>query len=125
MQKTEVKSWKDMKIKYPEYREDMSYERQREFVNDCFLCYEKEGFANKFWSPFGDYKEREGQSFEVIGRCTEKESHIDSLQMWNIKFEDGTVIGAYPEEIIVREMRDNGCNLIDIDTEKRKDIETQ
>jgi hypothetical protein len=31
--------------------------------------------------------------------------------MWNIKFSDGTVIGAYPEEIIPGEMKENGCPL--------------
>lgn len=104
-------TWEEMKIKYPEYREDMSDERERQFVNDCFDCYEAEGFAKKFWSPFSDYKEREGQNFEVVGRCTEKHSHLSSLPMWNIRFEDGTIIGAYPEEIIPREMKDNGCGL--------------
>jgi hypothetical protein len=29
--------------------------------------------------------------------------------MWEIKFEDGTVIGAYPEEIILSERKANGC----------------
>ena len=112
----EIKDWKDMEIKYPEYRDEMSEDRQREFVNDCFNLYEKEGFAKKFWSPFGDdYKERVGQGFEVLGRCTEKDTELEVLPMWKIKFEDGTVIGAYPEEIIVMEMRDNGCKLEDIE----------
>ena len=29
--------------------------------------------------------------------------------MWNIKFSDGVTIGAYPEEIIPSEMKENGC----------------
>lgn len=49
-------TWEEMKIKYPEYREDMTVEREQEFVNDCFSCYESEGFSKRFWSPFGDYK---------------------------------------------------------------------
>lgn len=32
----------------------------------------------------------------------------------NIKFSDGTVIGASPEEFIPREMKENGCPLEDI-----------
>lgn len=40
-----------------------------------------------------------------------KDSDLSSLPMWNIKFSDGTVIGAYPEEIIPREMKENGCPL--------------
>ena len=56
-------------------------------------------------------KERIGQSFKVVGRCSTKDSDLSSLPMWNIKFSDGTVIGAYPEEIIPREMKENGCPL--------------
>jgi hypothetical protein len=111
----EIKSWEDMKVKYPEDRNEMTEEQEKEFVNDCFSCYEADGFAKKFWSPFGDYKDREGQGFEVIGRCTEQDTDISALPMWNIKFADGTTIGAYPEEIITREMKDNGCDLDDIE----------
>lgn len=28
--------------------------------------------------------------------------------MWNIQFKDGLIIGAYPEEIILSEMKRNG-----------------
>ena len=104
-------SWDEIERKYPEDRSEMSEEREMLFVNDCFECFEKEGFAKKFWSPFGDDKERIGQSFKVVGRCSTKDSDLSSLPMWNIKFSDGTVIGAYPEEIIPREMKENGCPL--------------
>lgn len=104
-------TWEKMKIKYPEYRENMSEEREKEFVNDCFICYENEEFSKKFWSPFGDYKNREGEEFEVIGRCTIENCDLRVLPMWNIRFKDGTIIAAYPEEIILREMRDNGYTL--------------
>ncbi len=108
-------TWEDMKVKYPEDRGDMSKEREKEFVNDCFSCYESEGFAKKFWSPFGDYKDRESQSFEVVERCSTEKQDLSTLPMWNIKFEDGAIIGAYPEEIIPREMKNNGCTLENID----------
>ena len=104
-------SWDEIERKYPEDRSEMFEEREMLFVNDCFECFEKEGFAKKFWSPFGDYIERIGQSFKVVGRCSTKDSDLSSLPMWNIKFSDGTVIGAYPEEIIPREMKENGCPL--------------
>lgn len=97
---------------YPEYRNQMSEEREKDFVADCFECYEQEGFSKKFWSPFGDYKDRIGQKFVVVGRCTTKNSDLSALPMWNIKFADGVIIGAYPEEIIVREMKENGCPLV-------------
>ena len=102
-------TWEDMRKKYPESREEMTVDREREFVNACFELYEKEGFSEKFWSPFGDHKDRFGASFEIIGRCTKENCHIDVLPMWNIRFEDGTVIGAYPEEIVPSEMKENGC----------------
>ena len=105
-------TWDEMKTKYPEYRNQMSEEREKDFVADCFECYEKEGFSKKFWSPFGDYKDRIGQKFVVVGRCTTKNSDLSALPMWNIKFADGVIIGAYPEEIIVREMKENGCPLV-------------
>lgn len=104
-------TWDEIKAKYPEYRDQMSEEREKEFVNDCFDCYEKDGFAKKFWSPFGDYKDCIGQNFEVVGRCTTNDSDLSVLPMWNIKFSDGTAIGAYPEEIIACEMKNNGCTL--------------
>ncbi len=107
-------TWDELKNKYSEDRSTMSEEREKEFVNDCFNCYEQEGFAKKFWSPFSDYKERIGQRFKVIGRCTTEEVDLASLPRWNIEFSDGTVIEAYPEEIIPSEMRRNGCLLNDI-----------
>lgn len=104
-------TWDEMKHKYPEDRNEMSEERETEFVNDCFLCYEHEGFAKKFWSPFEEYEKRIGQNFVVVERCSTEDSDLSSLPMWNIKFQDGTIIGAYPEEIIPREMIANGCQL--------------
>lgn len=102
-------NWDVMHVKYPEPREDMSEERERQFVQDCFYLMELEGFSDKFWSPFGDYKDRFGEKFKVVERCTEKHCDLEVLPMWNIQFTDGTVIGAYPEEIIPSEMKEHGC----------------
>lgn len=108
----EIQLWDDMAANYPESRDVMSPEREREFVKDCFSLYEREGFAKAFWSPFEDHKKRIGHHFEVVGRCTEGvEADLSMLPMWNIKFLDGAVISAYPEEIIVREMKANGCHM--------------
>lgn len=43
----------------------------------------------------------------------EERKDLSSLPMWNIKFEDGTVFGAYPEEIIPSEMKANGYRELD------------
>jgi len=109
-------TWEEIKIKYPEYREDMSEEREKEFVSDCFDAYEKEGFAKKFWSQGGDYRHLHGKHFEVIERVPiydgeNNGADLERLPMWFIKFENGFEMAAYPDEIIPSEMRDNGCRL--------------
>lgn len=108
-------TWDKMKVKYPECRDEMSIEREREFVRDCFDCYEEEGFSGKFWSPGGDFPEYVGKPFTVIGRIEEYDAQnsdgadLECLPMWQICFRDGKIIPAYPAEIIPCEMRDNGC----------------
>ncbi|OUP70707.1 hypothetical protein B5F10_02140 [Anaerotruncus colihominis] len=110
-------NWDDMRRKYPDrpYREEMTKEREKEFVNDCFSCYEGEGFAKKFWSIGDDYKGQNGKPFKVIGRVPifDKQhpngADLECLPMWFIQFEDGLEMAAYPDEIVPREMRDNGC----------------
>lgn len=108
-------TWDDMNKKYPEYREEMTRERELAFVEDCFTCYEGEGFAKNFWSQGSDYKEYIGKPFTVIGRVPEHDDQhkdgadLECLPMWKIRFDDGKEIDAYPDEIIVREMIDNGC----------------
>lgn len=104
-----------MRKKYPEYRDEMTEDRERAFVEDCFACYEEEGFAKKFWSQGGDYKEYVGKPFTVVGRVPEYDSQhkdgadLECLPMWRIRFKDGQEIDAYPDEIIPNEMLDNGC----------------
>lgn len=121
-EKTLMKLWKDMEKKYPQDRESMTEEMERRFVEDCFSCYEEEGFSPVFWSPFGDHKERFGECFEVVGRCSAPdEADLCALPMWNIKFQDGTIIGAYPEEIIPSQMRENGCDLKEIESPEEKE----
>ena len=108
-------TWDQIKEKYPEDRSKMSEEMEKAFVNDCFDCYEQEGFAKKFWTPYSDYADRIGQSFKVIGRCSAEDSDLSVLPMWDIELPDGVVIVAYPEEIIPREMKHNGCSLDEIE----------
>lgn len=108
-------SWETMREKYPEAREEMSIERERAFVEDCFACYEQEGFAPKFWSQGGDFPQYIGKPFIVLGRVPEYDDQhkngadLECLPMWRIQFEDGTGICAYSDEIIPSEMVDNGC----------------
>lgn len=102
-------TWEEMKIKYPEYREEMNEDREREFVEDCFYAYENtEKLADTFWTPFTDYADKIGQRFEVLWRCDELDCDLCALPQWHILLEDGTEIDAYPEEIIEREQKENG-----------------
>lgn len=109
----EIKSREDIKVKYPECRDDMSEEREKEFVNDCFSLYELEGFSKVFWSQGGDFKEYHNQPFEVTRRSDYQGCDLSVLPMWDIKFNDGFTIVAYPDEIIPREMKENGCKFTD------------
>ena len=108
-----VACWKDVQSKYPMDREEMTEEEELRFVDDCFQLYEKEGFSPVYWSPFTDREERKGQPIEVMKRCTVEDCDLCALPMWKIKFSDGEVIHAYPEEIVPSEMRANGCRLFD------------
>ena len=93
------KTWEEIDQKYTD-RSEMTEEMERNFVNDCFSLCEHIGFKNKFSSVLGEYKDREGQEFKVISRCTENETNLSALPMWNIQFSDGEIIGAYAEEIV-------------------------
>lgn len=109
-------TWAEMRVKYPgEYRDEMTEDCERAFVADCFDCYESESLSKRFWTQDGDYVEYVGKRFSVIGRTPEWDrqgadgADLECLPMWRIRFEDGKEIDAYPDEIIVREMLDNGC----------------
>lgn len=86
-------TWDDLRKKYPEYRDEMTTERERAFVEDCFSCYEQERFASKFWAQGGDLKEYIGKPFIVVGRTPEfDDQHLDGVElerlpMWKIRFE--------------------------------------
>lgn len=105
----EVIKWEDMKVKYPEERYEMSDETHRKFIEDCFKLYEKEGFNDTFWSPFSENEIYGGKSFKIIRRATEDDGiFIEQLPQWLIEFEDGKQLFAYPEELIMSEMKANG-----------------
>ena len=84
-------------------RNKMTARQEREFVNTWYDKYEKD-FADTFWTPYSDYNSRIGQGFEVVGRVLEDEADLECLPMWKIKFEDGEVIFAHPEEVVKSEI---------------------
>jgi hypothetical protein len=74
--------------------------KERRLVEKLFRKCEKSGFAETFWTPYTDHKDRIGQKFEVVRRVKEGEADLECLPLWIIRFEDGKEITAYPEEII-------------------------
>ena len=79
----------------------MSYE---EYVGICFDEYEAIGFKDVFDYPGTDYKDLQGLRFKVIGRVPSLEddpngTEPENLPMWDIVFENGERMAAYPEEI--------------------------
>ena len=92
-----------------QYRDEMSAEREAEFVNDCFDAYEQtEKKAETFWTPFNQYEDKIGQKFTVLRRVDTLDCDLCALPQWHIMLEDGTEIDAYPEEIYESEQQNNG-----------------
>ena len=87
-------------------RECLYKEEERAFVEKCFDLYEKEGFTKKFHTPYDDKQSYEGKEFTVLGRVSEGRADLCTLPIWQIKFSDGNVIDAYPEEIAISEVNE-------------------
>lgn len=107
-----ILNWCDLNIKFPEDRYDMSEEREREFVKNCFNLYEIEGFNNIFWTPWEDdenVNELVGQKIISVVRSSEERNDLCVFPLWDIKLESGEERTVYPEELIPSEMRKAGC----------------
>lgn len=101
-----VDSWEDMDRKYPMKRNGLTTEEEVEFVNDSFDLFEREGFSEVFIDQSGDEHEKyDKKSFTLIGRTSLKNSDIKDLPMWDIEFEDSYKMAAYPDEIILGEIK--------------------
>lgn len=70
-----------------------------EYKNDCFDMYEKGGFSERFQSPYDETDVHNGMKFDVIRRATTEDCDLESLPIWEIKFENGETAYCYPEEI--------------------------
>ena len=91
-------------------RDDLSYEEEKSFVNDCFDTYEHIGFAETFGTPYAEDARLMGKKFIVLGRVKEltedkNGADLECLPMWNIRFEDGFEMAAHPEEICLAERK--------------------
>ena len=111
------RTWFDRNKYFPEFiggtftRDDMSREREREWVDFCYEAYEADGFKKTFGDEYTGDREYRGKRFTIIGRVPElgrganeeDGADLECLPMWTIKFEDGTIIAAFPEEICLSE----------------------
>ena len=90
-------------------RENLTEDEERAFVNDCYDTYEHIGFAETFNTPYTDKEMYKGMKFTVLDRVkefseeTKEGNDLECLPMWNIRFEDGFEMAAYPEEICLAE----------------------
>lgn len=90
-------------------RENLPEAEKRKFVSDCFDTYEHIGFAETFRTPYEEEQKYVGMKFKVINRVkditkdSDNGADLECLPMWNIKFENGDTMSAYPEEICLAE----------------------
>lgn len=99
-------------------RADLGNE-ERAFVNDCFDTYEHIGFSETFQAVdgFSDFS-LNGLKFTVLRRLKdfddtqengkEGDVELEALPMWEIRMEDGRIVGAFPEEICLAEQAEDG-----------------
>lgn len=110
-----TRTWFDRNEYFPEFkdgtftRDEMTEEREREWVDFCFEAYESDGFVPTFGTPYDDgLVEFKGMKYEVLSRVKEFKddpngADLECLPMWNIRLENGKEIAAYPEEICLSE----------------------
>lgn len=89
-------------------RDDLCVDEERSFVRDCFDTYEHIGFADTFGTPYTGERKYIGMKFVVLGRVKElaedqNGADLECLPMWNIQFENGDTMAAFPEEICLAE----------------------
>ncbi len=99
------KNFEELNARYGHERSMMSAEEERLYVQDCFDTYEAIGFCKTFDSPYDDQAKYNGQEFSVEGRLSVENGEVDPecLPMWHIRFGNGAIIDAYPEEICLAE----------------------
>lgn len=100
-------SMKALEAAYLCPREEMDFETEAQYVQDCFDTYEASGFMPVYCSPYEQYQHYNGFKFHVDRRISPLNDDVDleCLPQWKITFEDGTQIDAYPEEICIEERK--------------------
>lgn len=93
-------------LKNGDDRTQLSEKDEKTYVNRAFKIYEEVGFESVL-PDVGGLNDEEvpyiGKPFKVTGRCKAPEWDLECLPAWNIEFEDGHKMEAYPEEICILE----------------------
>lgn len=65
------------------------------------IDYTEGDYRKIFWSPYQEFAERVGESFELVKVLPGEAEDCDGepYDMYRIKFQDGTEITAWPEEV--------------------------
>ena len=96
-------NFKELNAAYPELNSEggLTFEERIQYVQDCFDLYEKIGFLKQFRSRYSDSEDYDGQLFEVLRRVsyTDDDVDLEVLPMWVMRFRNGVVSYAFPEEI--------------------------
>lgn len=112
------RTWADKQTLFPEFndgcfiRDDMTKEREKEWVDFCFDAYESDGFKPTFGTPYDGERRYVGMKFEVLRRVPnieddfENGADLECQPMWFIRLENGEEIAAYPEEICLSETQE-------------------
>lgn len=87
------------------------------YICIVYLEYEHEDWGtdtkklfNPFGTPYDGERKYVGMKFMVLGRVKEitedkDGADLECLPMWNIQFENGDTMAAYPEEICLAERK--------------------
>lgn len=103
-----TESLEQLRKNLPIMTNELSDEQRAIFLKRCYALYETEGFTDKFFTNGMDYREYIGSPFSVVCRTAPPSDDEECWPMWLIRFDDGVEIKAYPEEIVLSEMKSVG-----------------
>ena len=90
------------------YCDEDFYDFETLSLDDKYKEYEALPLAKYFWSQGGDYPQYIGKPFKIVKREIQTPEYDSYYVGWVIEFEDGFRIWAYPDEISLPIMKDNG-----------------
>lgn len=94
-------------------RSDLTREEEIKYVNDCFDLYESIGFFHTMEHD-GSYIGTAERDIIVICRVDIKGFSLEHLPAWFVRFNNGDIITASPEEICIAVKMKDISNFIDV-----------